>query len=123
MSINKTLKMSWEGTEYDISITMRLIDKIEEEINLMKMVERATTGDVRFSHAAKLIALLLQSAGCAVTTEEVFQGVFGDTDLPVDKIVGLLWEIFGVIFPEPKKKSEEKPKSLKRTRGKNSTKA
>ena len=122
MSINKTLTLSWEGVDFDVNITMRLIDKIEEDINLMKMVERMSSGDVRFSHAAKLVSHLLHSAGCTATQEDVFQGMFGDSDIQPNDLLELLWKIFAIIFPEPKKKSKVKPNTSKRTRGKASTK-
>ena len=125
MAINKTLVLTWNDVDYDIHMTMRLIDRIEEDINLMKMVERASTGDVRFAHAANLISILLKSAGCLATQEEVFEGMFGgDEEMQPHEVVALLWKVFAVIFPDPKKKptAAKKPKRLKSTRGKTSTK-
>lgn len=123
MAINKTIKLAWEGVEYDIHITMRVIDSIEEELNLMKVVEQCTTGDVRFSHAAKLIAILLRSAGCPVTQEDVFEGIFSEETIEPQEVIQLLWHILEAIFPEPKKKSNTKQlkKKSKATRGKRST--
>lgn len=104
-SVNKTLSLTWKGVEYNPVVTMRVIDRIEEELNLMQLVQRVTEGDVRFSHVAKLVSLLLQSAGCPASQEEVFEEMFGDGDVTPHEAVEFCWKVFAVIFPEPKKKS------------------
>jgi len=125
MAVNKTLTMSWKGVEYHVLVTMRLIDQIEEDINLVKMMARAAKDDIRYSHASHLVSMLLQSAGCPTSQEEVWEGLSdGEGRMDVVTVANLLWEIFAIVFPEPKKKDEsvKKPKRQKSTRGKNSTK-
>lgn len=126
MGVNKTLTLSWEGKEYPLIITMRIIDYIESrDINLLQMFNQFGGGDVRFSHVAKLISILLNSAGAEVSQEKVWEGMFGDGDLQAADCILLLREIFAAIFPDTKKKSTvvKKPrKTSKRTRGKTSTK-
>jgi len=85
---------------------MRMIDKIEEDINLMLMFNRFNQGDVRFAHVAKLISILLNSAGAKVTQDEVWEGMFSNGNLQAADTVPLMTEIFSVIFPSPKKKSK-----------------
>ena len=128
MAINKTLEINWDGVQYDVHVTMRLIDRIEEDLNLMLMVKQCTTGDVRFSHAALLVGILLRSAGAQnASQEQVFEAMFsGEGDIDPSNVVNLMWDIFSVIFPQPKKKSiaqtKKQKKSLKGTRGKQATK-
>ena len=108
MAVNKTLKMSWDGVEYNVLVTMLLIDNIEEDLNLVKLMARAAQNDIRYSHACRLISMLLKSAGCPATQKEIWDGM-SDTDgsYDVESLATLLWQIFAVIFPEQKKKETE----------------
>lgn len=106
MAINKTLELSFNGEDYSLIITMKVIDYIEsKDINLMKMFDQFNQGDVRFSHVAKLIAILLNAAGAKVTQQEVWEGMFSDGDLQAADCVPLMQQIFASIFPDVKKKS------------------
>ena len=106
MAINKTLELSWDGEDYPLIITMKMIDYIEsQDINLMKMFDQFNRGDVRFSHVAKLIAILLNAAGAKVSQSEVWEGMFSDGDLQAADCVPLMQQIFTSIFPDVKKKS------------------
>lgn len=130
MAVNKTINLSWGGKTYPLIVTMRHIDQIEEEINLMKMVSRCATGDIRFSHAAKLISILLNIAGAEATQEDVYDGMFSDEGIDPNDIVEMVSEILDVVFyrtkkkpiATPKKKVRKSPARSKATRGKKSTK-
>jgi hypothetical protein len=123
MAIRKELKLNWQGTEYKCLITMSVIDRIEDELNLILMMEQTRKGDVRFAKVARLFAILLNEAGADVTTDEVYHGMF-DGGAQLDDVVVLLSQVFTVIFPEPAKKPT--PTATKKgstaTRGKKSTK-
>lgn len=127
MALRKELVLNWAGKEVKILITMAVIDRIENHINLGVMVSRCSKGDIRFSHAAKLIALLLNEGGCKVTPDEVYDGMFG-ADVTIQQVGEMLSAIFTAIFPEPKKKSHDQvtstaktPATKRRTRGTRST--
>ena len=128
MAINKTLPITWKGVDYKILITMRDVDRIEEDFNIMKFVSRLSTADMRFSHAAKFISLVLSSGGCPVTQEEVYNHIFtdGNNELNPEQVESLCWSLVSCCFPEiGQKKTTSKTKAGKRgkaTRGKNSTK-
>lgn len=106
MAINKTIKMTWNGKDYNVLINMRVIDYIENHINLLKMVNLAQTSDLRLSHAANLIAILLNTQGADVTQEEVYEGIWGsaDDENGPAQVIDLVKQILLAIFPEPKKK-------------------
>ena len=130
MSMRTALKLSWEGKSYTVVVTMEVIDRLESSINLGELVARCGAGDVRVSHASKLVALLLNEAGCEATQEDVYTGIYAGGDYDHKGLFVLLNVIFSAIFPEPKKsidKSKEpepkpKPKRKAATRGKRSTK-
>lgn len=105
MSMRNTIEMKWAGTSYDVLVTMDLIDKLEDHINLMQMMQQVQEGDIRFSKCSQLIALLLQSAGCKVTQDDVYSSLFGNgDDVTPDGLIIILYEIFSAVFPEPPKK-------------------
>lgn len=107
MSLRKQITLSWAGKEYSLLVTMEVIDRLEDQINLATMLARSARGDVRFSHAAKLIAALLRECGCQVTAEDVYSEMFGGGDVNPQSVGKMLAAIFAVIFPEPKKKDQE----------------
>ena len=114
MAINKRINLVWKEKTYDILMTMRLIEKIEEHLNLSRMVSDCSTGDLKVSHASRLIATILESAGAEVTSEEIWEDIFGGGDFSPTAMVETVTAIMSTIFPEPKKKptvSSKKPKS------------
>lgn len=127
MSLRREIALNWGGKEYRVTVTMAVIDRIENHVNLAVLVAQSARGDIRFSHAAKLIALLLNEGGCKVTAEEVYEGIFGGGEVSIADVVALLSNIFSAIFPEPKKKPSDQPterplKSSKSQRGSRGTK-
>lgn len=118
MSLRREIALNWGGKEYRVLITMAVIDRLENHINLAVLVAQSARGDIRFSHAAKLIALLLNEAGCKVTAEDVYEGMFGGGEVSIAEVVALLSNIFSAIFPEPKKKQSDQQteKSLKNSK-------
>jgi len=128
MAINKTIPITWKGEEHKILITMLDVDRIEEEFNIMKFVSRLSMADMRFSHAAKFVSLVLTHGGCAVTQEEVYTHIFTDEndELQPEMVEGLCWTLVSCCFPEigQKKTTSGKKKKTqnKATPGKNSTK-
>ena len=126
MAINKRIQLSWKDKQYDVLMTMRLIERIEEHINLSRMVSDCSTGDLKVSHASRLIATLLESAGADVTTDEIWEDIFSGGEYSPAAMVVTVTAIMSTIFPEPKKKPitlRKKPAKVKgkNTRGTNST--
>ena len=135
MTMRKPITLTWEDKDYTVVVTMDVIDRLEDHINLAIMVQRCSTGDLRLSHVSKLIWLLLVEAGAEdVTCDDIYTAMHGAGNLSAGKIGVLLREIFGVIFPQPRKKSDStstkktvsKKKASKKptaTRGKHNTKS
>lgn len=113
MAINKQITLNWKGVEYRPKITMEVIDRLEDRMNLLQMVQQVNAGDVRFSRVAILFAHLLNAAGADVTPDEIFQGMFGGDAVDEKDLGRVLGEVFSVIFPEPKKKPQPSRKGAK----------
>ena len=94
---------------------MSVIDKIEDSINIGRLLAQHATGDIRFSHVARFISLLLNEAGAEVTQEEVYAGMFTEGDITAANLHEFMGHVFEAFFPEPKKKEPTTiaPKSRK----------
>lgn len=99
MGMKKTIELAWQGKPYNVTINMELIDRIEDELNLAQMVAQAASGDTRMSKAAKLFAIMLQSAGCDVTQEDVYTGMYhSGAQVSKKQLDAALAEVFNVMF-------------------------
>jgi len=118
MSVNRELKLSWRGKEYSTLITMRDVDRFENDINLALMATQLVQGDTRKSHAAHLISKVLNLAGCPATQADVFYGIC-DPKVDIDFVTldAILGEILDACFIKVKKKPPAKKKSPKATHG------
>jgi len=106
MAINKTITIGYGGKDYKLKMTMEVIDRLEEKLNLIQMANRLSKGDIRFSHAAKLVAAVLTEAGCEVTQEQVYSDMFGGQDIDPSIVMNVIANVLAAIFPEPRKKPE-----------------
>lgn len=120
MAINKKVSLNWKGEDYDILITMAVIDRIDDKVNIVQLVNQYHTGDIRLTKVARLIECLLVEAGAEVEEGEVFHALFGSGDIDMTAVNPMMTAIFSAIFPEPKKKRTS-TKSRKRTRKGKST--
>jgi len=114
MAINKRVDLTWGGKTYPILITMSIIERLEENLNLAKMAQDCATGNIKFSQAARLVSTLLNEAGATVTTEEVFSGMFDGGEVSGADVVLMVSSILGAVFPAPKKKPSTSSKPRKR---------
>ena len=119
MSVNRKIKLSWQGKEYSTLITMLDVDNLENEINLALMASRLVTGDTRKSHAAHLISKVLNLAGCQASQSDVFYGLCDEgVDIDFNTLDIIVGEILDACFIKLKKKPPAKKKSQAHTRGK-----
>ena len=106
MAINKTITVVYAGKEHKLKMTMEVIDRIEERLNLIQMANRLAKGDLRYSHAAKLMSVLLAEAGCEVTQEQVYTAMFERGDTNPAAVMNVTAAVLAAVFPEPKKPDE-----------------
>jgi len=117
MSINKKVELSWKGKKHNLLITMRHVDEIESDFNLILFANQLNNGDCRYSKLSWLLAKFLRMAGAEATQDEVWSEMFGGgTALsPVDALV-MAREITAACLPEaPKTKSTAKKKPAKKS--------
>lgn len=116
MGIKKQLTLNWAGKEVTISVTMDLINRLDEKVNLAVMLHRTYQGDVRLSHAATLLAALLTEGGVNETPESVYEKLFSGKGFEAGKLLEVLTLVFSVIFPTPKKKTKSSsgPRKVKK---------
>ena len=95
-AVFQTVEIDWKGATYKITPTMRLLNTIEQEISLSRLVHRLESGDMPLSHIATVIAAFLQSAGAEVTADEVYADLLGDDAADLGAVASA---IIAAIFP------------------------
>lgn len=99
-SIFRKVILAYQGTEYTITPTMRLINDIEQEISLSRLAQRLATGDPPLSHVATVVASLLRGAGAKCSDDDVYQELMtGDSDA----VKNMATAVIEAVFPESKK--------------------
>ncbi|OZI27525.1 GTA-gp10 family protein [Bordetella genomosp. 7] len=78
-AIFQEITVGWKGEEHRIKPTMELINRIEGKVSLATLAAQLAEGDVRLSHVATAVAVMLQTAGVKVTGEDVYaEMIHGD---------------------------------------------
>jgi len=114
MAMRKKLELTWGGESYPMLVTMETIDRVEDKISIGGVLARQLTGDVRFSHDAKFIAIVLNEAGAIDATQEsVYEYMFSDGAVSMAETKELLSLILSAFFPESKKKDSSAKKKSK----------
>lgn len=74
-------KLGWQGEQYELTITMEVVESIDMEVNLLATAVEIDKGGIpKVTVVAKLYALLLQAAGLDVTKEDVYESMLGDIE-------------------------------------------
>jgi len=96
----KEITLQWNGAEYRVTPTMRIINAIENDISLARLAHRMQSGDVPLSQLAVAIGHLLRAGGASVQDDEVYQEIMTGN---AQAIQDLAAAVLGGVFPEPKK--------------------
>lgn len=113
MALRKPLVITWKGNVHKLIVTMAVIDRVESEINIGRILAQLQTNDIRFSHVAKFVAVLLNESEVklpdnekrvTVTQEDVYVGMFSGGDITPANLLGFMTNIISAFFPEQKKK-------------------
>ncbi len=107
--LQKKIVLKWKGKEYTTNVTMGLLDKIDEELNIYKLTMRMAQGNVRFVHAAKLVYLILVEGGCKTTHEKVYEAMFRDGMTSMTDVIEMVGVILQAVYPQQKGKKKPKP--------------
>src|SRR5690554_10296 len=94
-AVYQDILMEWEGTEYTVKPTMRLMQDIEQKFSISRVAHRITQGDVPLSHMAAIVGAMLRSAGAEVTDDDVFSELMtGDAQVVQDMAIALISAAF-----------------------------
>jgi hypothetical protein len=104
-AVFRTVQMAWDGQTYEVKPTMALLNKIEQRVSLAGLVRGLATEAPPLSHLAVVVGEFLRHGGARVKDEEVYR------ELVTGEVQDLLMvrdAIFAAVFPEPKKKGDQK---------------
>ena len=119
MSMRKKLALNWQGESFPLLVDMECIDRVDEQMSVGIVLSRQLSGDIRFSHVAKFISIILNEAGASTTQENVYEHMFSNGGVTMVETTTMLTYILSAFFPEPKKK-DTITKPTKQTRKRNS---
>jgi len=122
-AVFEELVINWNGKEYRVVPTMRLINRIEQEVSLSNIAQRILCGRAPLSHIAVAVAIILNSAGAGVSSEEVYAELMtGDAGAAGDLMNVILAAVFPqlgkVLAPEEEEVLPEKGQSEKKAKQK-----
>ena len=106
MALRAKIELSWQGVSYPLLVTMEVIDRVDDKINLGKMLLRNLAKDTRYSHSANLLSLMLNEAGAKVTQEEIHETMFSSEGITLDDVTEFNEIILCACFFDTKKKEE-----------------
>jgi hypothetical protein len=69
-AIYEEVVVEWEGVEYKLTPTYRLVQRVEQHLSIFSMLIRLDAGESRLSELARLLTFALQEVGCKGVSEE-----------------------------------------------------
>jgi hypothetical protein len=108
MSVFREVTLTWEGAEYTITPSMKLMRAIEmTDVSFMDIALRTSQGRPPMSHLATVIAKMLQSAGVpGLTEEKVYEKLILGTE---DEITNLITGVMIAFSPQQGDEKGKKP--------------
>lgn len=96
---DKTITIDWQGEETIVPVNMLLVEKVDRELNIMKLAVELVSGP-EITRVAKLIYILLNHGGSELTHEEVYSRLFGKRGDEALKVLALANTILAALSPE-----------------------
>lgn len=104
MAIFRDLTITWRGTDYTVTPSLRLMRTIEQgDISFTAMAARISAGAPPISHVAVVLAKLLQAAGAKVTEDDVYEELWQGEPEAVQHLVTSVLLAFSPGERDPKK--------------------
>ena len=77
---NDSVKLKWEGVEYDCPITMKLVKEMERNgVNILQVAINLDKGGIpHVSLVAELYSWLLAAGGCSATEEAIYESIMSN---------------------------------------------
>jgi len=113
MAIRKPIKLTWDGEEYKIIVNMLLIERIDDEVNILKLIsmDKDSASIVKIS---KFLWALLDEAGAGVSWEEVYEGLGDPDNIDKDDLYKVIQEITPMLLPQFKVVAKKKTTKRKK---------
>lgn len=121
MAIFEDIELEWEGEHYTIKgdeSVMRVLAAVEEHVTFMELQQGSANGKVPLAKLATAYSVVLRSAGCRISSAEVYKGMWSDGGTASkiqEAIVGLLEMMIPPSVLNANK--EDKPKQPKKASG------
>lgn len=97
-AVFREVTLGWGGEQYNITPTMAVLNRIEQDVSLSRLAHRLATGDPPLSQLATVISVMLREAGAKVTDEEVYQELMLGEASAVQDMAGA---VMMAVFPQP----------------------
>ena len=107
MALRAKVELTWNGVAYPLLVTMEVIDRVDDKVNIGKLLLRNLSGDTRYSHSAKFLSLMLNEAGAKTTQEEVYEMMFASDGITLDDVAEFNELLLSACFFDTKKKEGE----------------
>lgn len=111
MAIRKPIAINWEGVEYKIIVNMLLIERIDDEVGIIKIMQN-TADNPKIFVTAKLLYVLLNEAGLEIELEQVYDGL--GSDIKNKDLKAVMKEITPMLLPQFKGIAKKKAAPKKR---------
>ena len=102
MIVYPEVEIEWAGKKYDVKVTMKTINKIEQSVSLTGLIVKVQNGDVPLSHLAVVYGNLLRAAGVSVADDEVYGAMFGvvnESELTQQEVIAASAAALSACFP------------------------
>tara|TARA_R110000803_G_C11701927_1_gene285604 strand:+ start:61 stop:405 length:345 start_codon:yes stop_codon:yes gene_type:complete len=98
---NDSVKLKWEGKEYDCPITMKLAKAMERgDVNILASAIELDKGSVpKVTFVAEVYSWILGAGGCEVTEEEIYISIMSNLSESTELIISAKYAI-NLFFPK-----------------------
>lgn len=114
MAISKLVKLGWAGKEYQIKVTMRIVNILGQHVNIWQVLNQLNNRDVRPDVASLILSIFLKEAGADVEQDDIYSALHWGDESEKLHLAEALGQLLGACIPEPpKKKAQQSRKPRK----------
>lgn len=100
MLFGRKAKISWQGEKHELTVTMELVEAIDEEVNVLATAIELDKGGIpKITLVSKLYAVLLSATGVSVTKEEVYESIMSSPADSADLVASVRY-VLQLCFPQ-----------------------
>jgi hypothetical protein len=100
MLFGRKASLSWQGEKHELTVTMELVESIDEEVNVLATAIELDKGGIpKITLVSKLYAVLLSAAGVSVTKEDVYESIMSSPADSADLVAAARY-VIQLCFPQ-----------------------